>query len=69
MRVLAFGFLSNQFGFGLSGAAGQSGVVDGSGDLVNWIPLFTNVAGGGAFYFCDPCWTNFPLRFYRASLP
>jgi hypothetical protein len=65
-----FGFLTNQFGFNLSGAFGQTIVVDGSADLVNWTPLFTNTCGNGnPFYFCDPCWTNFPWRFYRARLP
>jgi hypothetical protein len=66
------GFLDNQFGFNLSGAYGQTIIVDGSTDLVNWTPLFTNTCvgdGGSAFYFCDPCWTNFALRFYRARLP
>jgi hypothetical protein len=31
----SFGFLTNQFGFNLSGAVGQTIVVDGSTDLVN----------------------------------
>jgi len=63
------GFLTNQFGFNLSGPSGQTIVVDGSADLVNWTPLFTNTCGGGnPFYFCDPCWTNFAWRFYRARL-
>jgi hypothetical protein len=66
----SFGFLTNQFGFNLSGPSGLAIVVDGSADLVNWTPLFTNTcASGSPFYFCDPCWTNFPLRFYRARLP
>jgi sugar lactone lactonase YvrE len=64
------GFLTNQFGFNLSGAFGQTIVVDGSIDLVNWTPLFTNTVGSGnPFYFCDPCWTNYGWRFYRARLP
>jgi hypothetical protein len=64
------GFLTNQFGFNLGGAFGQTIVVDGSTDLVNWTPLLTNtIASGNGFYFCDPCWTNFGLRFYRARLP
>jgi hypothetical protein len=48
-----FGFLTNQFGFNLSGAFGQTIVVDGSTDLVNWTPLFTNTVSGNPFYFCD----------------
>jgi len=65
----SFGFLTNQFGFNVSGAFGQTIVVDGSTDLVEWTPLFTNIVGGSPFYFFDPAWTNFPWRFYRARLP
>ena len=61
--------MTNQFGFDLSGAFGQTIVVDGSTNLVNWMPLFTNTAGGNPFYFCDPASTNFLWRFYRARLP
>jgi len=64
-----FGFVTNQFGFNLSGAFGQTIVVDGSANLVDWTPLCTNtVGGGGPVYFCDPGWTNFGWRFYRARL-
>ena len=63
-----FGFLTNQFGFDLSGAFGQTIVVDSSSDLVKWTPLFTNTVSGNPFYFCDLYWTNFPARFYRARL-
>ena len=64
-----FGFVSNQFGFNLNGTSNQIIVVDGSTNLVNWRPLYTNTATGNPFYFSDPAWTNFPWRFYRARLP
>jgi sugar lactone lactonase YvrE len=64
-----FGLLTNQFGFNLNGAYGQTIVVDGSTNLLDWTPLFTNTANGAPFYFFDPAWTNFPWRFYRARLP
>ncbi|MGA3181254.1 MAG: immunoglobulin domain-containing protein [Verrucomicrobiota bacterium] len=64
-----FGLLSSQFGFDLGGAVGQTIVVDGSIDLVNWTPLCTNAVSGNPVYFCDPAWTNFPWRFYRARVP
>jgi trimeric autotransporter adhesin len=64
-----FGFAANQFGFNISGAFGQTIVVDGSTNLVDWTPLFTNTAGNSPFYFFDPAATNFPWRFYRARLP
>ena len=63
------GFSTNQFGFNLNGTHGQAIVVDGSTNLLDWIPLFTNIANGSPFYFYDPVWTNFPWRFYRARLP
>jgi len=64
-----FGLLTNQFGFNLNAAYGQTIVVDGSTNLLDWTPLFTNTANGSPFYFYDPAWTNFPWRFYRARLP
>jgi len=64
-----FGFATNQFGFNISGAFGQTIVVDGSTNLVDWTPLFTNTAGNNPFYFPDTASTNFPWRFYRARLP
>ena len=64
-----FGFLTNQFGFDVSGAFGQTIVVEGSTNLVDWTPLSTNIGGGGPFYFFDPASTNSVWRFYRARLP
>jgi len=64
----SFGVVTNQFGFNVSGTEGQIIVVEGSTDLVNWTPVGTNTVCGGACYVCDPCWTNFPWRFYRARL-
>ena len=66
---ISFGFATNQFGFNISGAFGQTIVVDGSTNLVDWTPLFTNTAGNNPFYFFDPASTNLPGRFYRARLP
>jgi len=43
--------------------------VDGSTDLVDWTPLFTNTVVGNPFYFSDPASTNFPWRFYQGRLP
>jgi sugar lactone lactonase YvrE len=65
----SFGFATNQFGFNISGAFGQTIVVDGSTNLVDWTPLFTNTADNNPFYFLDTASTNFPWRFYRARLP
>jgi len=60
---------TNQFGFNVSGAFGQTIVVEGSTNLVDWLPLSTSVMSGSLFYFSEPGWTNFPSRYYRARLP
>jgi len=64
----SFGFRNNQFGFNLAGLAGQTVVIEASTDLLNWIPLATNLFGPSPFYFCDPGSTNLPLSFYRGRL-
>ena len=64
-----FGFSTNHFGFNFSGGIGQTVVIEGSINLVNWTPLFTNISGGNPVYFVDPASTNFALRYYRARTP
>ena len=67
-----FGFSngSNQFGFDVaaSGPAGQTLVIQGSTNLVDWVPLQTNVLGSLPWYFSDSYSSNFTQRFYRAQL-
>jgi hypothetical protein len=41
-----FGFNGGQFGFSLTGPAAQSVVVQGSMDLLSWLPLWTNTFAG-----------------------
>jgi hypothetical protein len=77
-RIIAsgasFGFVTNQsgnasgFGFNLSATVGQTIVVEGSTNLLNWIPLITNAAGTNTISFVDPTSTNSFGRFYRARL-
>ncbi len=66
-----FGFTTNGsgFGFNLGGVVGQTVVVEGSTNLVDWTSLFTNTVDTNSVYFFDPTATNFPGRFYRARLP
>ena len=59
------GFTSNQFGFGLSGPAESSFVVEASTNLQTWQPLSTNIFGVGLFQFVDPGSITNPIRFYR----
>jgi hypothetical protein len=58
-------FLSNQFGFSLSGATGSSFVIEASSDLRSWTPLSTNTFGNGPFQFVDPGSSTNPVGFYR----
>ena len=64
-----FDFLTNRFGFNLNGATGQMIVIDGSTNLVDWTPLFTNTVSSTPIYFFDSASTNFLWRFYRARVP
>jgi hypothetical protein len=64
-----FGFSSGQFGFALTGPAGQAVVVDASTDLANWLPLWTNTFMVGALQFSDPNSGVYPNRFYRVRRP
>jgi hypothetical protein len=64
-----FGMRSNQFGFNISAVAGQMVVIEASTNLVNWIPVQTNLTTGiGLIAFTDMQSGLFPRRFYRARL-
>jgi len=54
----------------LGGQPGASYAIDGSSNLVNWIPLTNFVNTNGTCLFTDTASTNHPVGFYRArSLP
>jgi hypothetical protein len=59
------GFTSNQFGFGISGPAANTFVVEASTNLQTWLPLSTNIFGLGQFQFLDSGSATNPIRFYR----
>ena len=61
--------LGGAFGFGLTGPAGQTVVVDASTDLANWLPIWTNTFMVGALQFSDPNCGVYSQRFYRARRP
>lgn len=63
-----FGFTGGQFGFNLTGPAGQPVVVEASTDLVNWSPIWTNSFAGG-LRFSDPQSAEHPARLYRLRSP
>jgi hypothetical protein len=63
-----FGFKNQQFQFMLTGPAGSNAVISASPDLQTWTPLLTNPLVGGSLIFTDLLATNFPQRYYRATL-
>jgi hypothetical protein len=65
----SFGVQTNQFGFNINWASGQTVVVESSTNLLNpaWEPLQTNLLTNCSVYFSDPQWTNYPSRYYRVS--
>src|SRR6266545_6000845 len=59
---------STQFQGRFSGAPGARHVVEGSGDLKEWIPVSTNtVSSAGYLDFVDVQVGEFPHRFYRTA--
>src|SRR5262249_44901865 len=61
----SFGVRSNQFGFNIAWASGQTVVVEAATNLSSpvWVPVVTNVLTSATFYFSDATWHNFPQRF------
>jgi hypothetical protein len=66
-----FGVKTNQFGFTISWASGQTVVVEACTNLSkpNWIPVATNTLTADSSYFSDPQPANLPGRFYRLRSP
>ena len=66
-----FGVISNQFGFNIGWADGQTVAVDACTNLTttNWVPMVTNTLTNGTFYFSDPEWADYIGRFYRIRSP
>jgi uncharacterized delta-60 repeat protein len=60
-----FGFRSNQFGFNVSGSAGEQVVVEASTNLTDWSAVSTNSIGTGAPDFTESPGATLPSRFFR----
>ena len=60
--------VSSEFGFPVAGTAGQTVIIEASGNLRDWAPVATNSLLTGLFYFNDPQSHSLPARFYRARL-
>ena len=52
--------------FQITSVAGKSYVLQGSADLINWVPIVTNTAPSNFTILTDTNIVNFPTRFYRA---
>jgi len=63
-----FGLVNGQFQFTLNGPAGSNAVISASTNLQTWIPLVTNPLTLGSLIFTDAQATNYPHRYYRATL-
>ena len=50
------------FQFTITSGANQTNVIQASTNLINWIPIYTNV---GSFTFTNTIDPNYPFRFYR----
>jgi hypothetical protein len=59
----ALNITSNQFGFSVAGVPGLNYAVQASTDLINWVPLCTNIS---PFVFGDTNTAVFSQRFYRS---
>jgi mono/diheme cytochrome c family protein len=69
-NFFAPGFLANgTFQMQYWGPAGQTYVLQGSSDLINWTPLSTNVPAAAPFTLVDPAAATAPCRFYRIVTP
>lgn len=61
----SIGVNNGAFSLQISGAIGTNYVIEGSTDLINWIPLYTNTALTGTLNFTDPNAGTTINRFYR----
>jgi uncharacterized delta-60 repeat protein len=65
----SFGFQTNQFRFTVRALPGQATVLEASTNLVDWVPLQTNLLTSAAqFIFADSHSGVYPRRFYRARI-
>ncbi|MDB6020939.1 MAG: hypothetical protein JWQ04_796, partial [Pedosphaera sp.] len=66
LHFTAGSLLANQqFQLTLSGMAGNTYVLQASTNLINWVPVSTNVAASDVFNLLDTNAAGFPYRFYR----
>lgn len=62
----SLGFESGQFAFNIRAMPGQIVIFETSTNLINWLPIYTNIFTSDLFRFSDPDSASAPMRFYRA---
>ena len=67
-QISASAFTGGIFGINVTGAAGQTYLVQASTNLANWTTLFTTNPPAMPFQWNDAATTNFAARFYRIQL-
>ncbi|HEY3861831.1 MAG TPA: chitobiase/beta-hexosaminidase C-terminal domain-containing protein [Verrucomicrobiae bacterium] len=68
-NLFAPGFAGGGFQMQFWAPAGQTYILQGSSDLMNWTSLSTNAPSAVPFSFSDSGASNFPSRFYRVIVP
>ena len=70
VRPQLIGSINSSHGFTLQliGQPARSYIIQGSTNLIEWIPLLTNTLVTGALNFTDSQNSNLPYRFYRSLL-
>ena len=63
------GMTSTGFSFKFSVPTGQTYIVLASSDLLNWAPVYTNVAASASVAVTDASAASFTKRYYRVILP
>jgi uncharacterized delta-60 repeat protein len=58
----------DHFQFQISGQSNQEIIVEASTNLLNWLPLTTNILSSNTISLSDPVPANFRMRFYRARV-
>ncbi|HXT40478.1 MAG TPA: chitobiase/beta-hexosaminidase C-terminal domain-containing protein [Candidatus Angelobacter sp.] len=67
IQLVSASFNGNgQFQVDLQGQAGKTYIFQASTNLIDWVPISTNIAPANLFQFVDPSSTNYPYQFYRA---
>ena len=62
------GFVLGQFGFNIRALSSQTVIVEGSTNLLDWVPVATNVIDALPTFFTDPESESLGMRFYRLRL-